>query len=47
MKKLLILPLFVFLCTPFWLNAQDYAYDDDDGTIENTFGIGPQVGYCG
>lgn len=43
MKKLLLLiPLAIFVFVPFRANAQDY---DDDATIENTFGIGPQIGY--
>lgn len=45
MKKLLILPLLIFLCVPFWAFAQNYSYDDDDDTIENTIGFGPRIGY--
>lgn len=47
MKKLLLLPLFLFLCSPMLVQAQDYEYDDDDdgAVIENAFGIGPRLGY--
>lgn len=43
MKKLLLIPIFLFLCSPLAV-AQDYN-DDDDGIIENSFGIGPRLGY--
>ncbi|HEX6983651.1 MAG TPA: outer membrane beta-barrel protein [Balneolaceae bacterium] len=45
MKKLLLLPLFLFLCSPFLVQAQDYDEDDDAAVIENAFGIGPRFGY--
>lgn len=42
MKKLLLLPLFAFLFTPFVSHAQTST---DDATISNTLGIGPRLGY--
>src|SRR5690625_853005 len=46
MKKLFFLPALFILSLPLFVQAQDYDYDDDDKTvIENTFGIGPRLGY--
>ncbi|HLR33182.1 MAG TPA: porin family protein [Fodinibius sp.] len=42
MKKLLLIPLFAFMFAPFFTTAQAQY---DDGTIENTIGIGPRLGY--
>lgn len=38
MKRLLIVPLFLFVLTPFVAHSQDAA-------IKNTLGLGPRVGY--
>lgn len=55
MKKLLIFPIFIFLLTPFYVNSQSLsesvshqtsAYQTTTNTtIQNTFGIGPRLGY--
>lgn len=45
MKKLLLLPAFLFFCSPFLVQAQDYDDDEDDAIVENSFGIGPRLGY--
>lgn len=42
MKKLLLLPLFSFLFTPFVTQAQTST---SGSAIENTLGIGPRLGY--
>src|SRR5699024_6952288 len=42
MKKLLLLPLFALIFTPF-INTAQAQYDDE--TIENSIGIGPRLGY--
>ena len=43
MKKLLLLPLFALIFTPF-IN-QAHAQTDSDDAIKNTIGIGPRLGY--
>lgn len=50
MKKLLLIPAFLFLLSPFLMDAQaqedyDWEDDNDNGDVENVFGIGPRLGY--
>ena len=46
MKKLVLLPLFALIFTPFINQSnQAHAQSDSDGAIENTIGIGPRLGY--
>lgn len=42
MKKLLIVPLFIFLIIPFVSYSQSTS---SDAAIQNTLGIGPRLGY--
>lgn len=42
MKKLLILPLFIFLFTPCLSHGQSSS---SDAAIKNTIGLGPRLGY--
>ncbi len=42
MKKLLLLPLFAFLLTPFISYGQSSS---TDAAIKNTIGLGPRLGY--
>jgi|SRR5699024_4558286 len=47
MKRLLLLPLIAFMMAPFISSAQaQYGQSpSDEGTIRNTIGIGPRLGY--
>lgn len=42
MKKLLVLPLFIFLMTPYISYSQTAS---SDAAIKNTLGLGPRLGY--